>query len=240
MVDVHEFLTAGYVKVEGVVPCAVADLARAMLWERLGLAPDAPDEWTSPVMWVADHTGEGPFGELVRSPRVSSALDAICGAGGWKPRGALGNIPVRFPVSPPADDRGWHIDANTPLADGTWAVTGRPHTVLLLTLMSDVGADDAPTRVRVGSHRDVARALPGEAPLDLAEMGKAVDLASARRSVAHATGGPGDVYILHPFTVHAADRHRGGTPRFMAQSPVMLTSPVTPATPSSLACAFTG
>ena len=35
--------------------------------------------------------------------------------------------------------------------------------------------------------------------------------------------------------VHAADEHRGRTPRFMAQGPVMLTSPLTPASSSPLA-----
>ena len=54
----------------------------------------------------------------------------------------------------------------------------------------------------------------------------------------HATGMPGDVYLLHPLTVHAADEHRGHTPRFMAQSPVVLTEPLTPESLSPLARAF--
>lgn len=37
---------------------------------------------------------------------------------------------------------------------------------------------------------------------------------------------------------HAADEHRGTTPRFMAQSPVVLTSPLTPASSSPLACVW--
>ncbi|SEH80555.1 Phytanoyl-CoA dioxygenase (PhyH) [Mycolicibacterium rutilum] len=217
------FATDGYLKIEQAAPRAVADAARAVLWRQLGLSPDAPESWTEPVRWAADMTGEGPFGELVRSPKLAAALDQICGVGGWTPRGSLGNIPVRFPVSRPAEDRGWHIDANTPLPDGSWAVTGRPHTVLLLTLLSEVGPDDAPTRIRVGSHRDVAQVL-GPEPVELAEMGRLVDEASASRPVIYATGAPGDMYLLHPFTAHAADEHRGSTPRFMAQSPVMLTA----------------
>jgi hypothetical protein len=35
--------------------------------------------------------------------------------------------------------------------------------------------------------------------------------------------------------VHAADEHRGTTPRFMAQAPIMLTDPLTPASSSPLA-----
>jgi hypothetical protein len=234
MLDLDAFMSAGYVKIETAAPRSVADEARALLWRRLGLSPDDPDGWSAPVRWTSDMTGRGPFGDLIRSPDLAAALDAVCGRGGWVPRGSLGNIPVRFPVSPPDDDRGWHVDANTPLPDGTWTVSGRPHTVLLLTLLSEVSVTDAPTRIRVGSHHDVARVL-GPDPVELAEMGRLVDEASAGRAVVHATGEPGDMYLVHPFTVHAADEHRGSTPRFMAQAPVMLASPLTPTSSSPLA-----
>lgn len=237
MLDLDAFVADGYVKVERAAPRSVADAARAALWEQMRLSRDAPEDWSVPVVWASDMTGAGPFGELVRSARLSAALDRICGRGGWLPRRALGNIPVRFPVSPAHDDRGWHVDANTPLPDGSWAVTGRPHTVLLLTLLSDVGVHDAPTRLRVGSHHDVAGVL-GADPVDFADMGRLVDEVSRDRFVTHATGEPGDMYVVHPFTVHAADEHRGREPRFMAQSPVMLTGPVAPGTASSLARVF--
>jgi len=32
-----------------------------------------------------------------------------------------------------------------------------------------------------------------------------------------ATGDAGTVYLCHPFLVHAAQRHRGSTPHFLAQ-----------------------
>jgi hypothetical protein len=237
MVDLDAFASDGYVKVEQAAPREVADSARALLWQQLSLSADAPGGWSEPVKWASDMTGQGPFGQLVRSPVLAAALDRICGVGGWRPLGALGNIPVRFPVSPPNDDRGWHVDANTPLSDGSWAISWRPHTVLLLTLLSDVGTDDAPTRIRAGSHRDVA-ALLGDAVLDPIEAGPVVDAVSAGRPVRYATGEPGDMYVVHPFTVHAADEHRGRTPRFMAQSPVVLTTPLTPASSWPLTCVW--
>lgn len=237
MLNLDAFMSDGYVKIEQAAPRSVADAARALLWRQLGLSPDEPDAWSAPVRWASDLTGQGPFGELARSSALAAALDVICGTGGWQPRGSLGNIPVRFPVSPPADDRGWHIDANTPQPDGSWAVTGRPHTVLLLTLLSEIGPADAPTRIRAGSHRDVARVLADD-PVDFAEMGRLVDDTSAGRVVVHATGEPGDMYVVHPFTAHAADEHCGSAPRFMAQAPVVLTSPMTPASSSRLACVW--
>ena len=239
MVNLDAFVADGYLKIERAAPRSVADAACSMLWRQLGLSPDAPDQWSAAVRWASDMTGHGPFGELVGSAALAAALDGVCGSGGWLPRGALGNVPVRFPVSPPDDDRGWHVDANTPRPDGSWAVTGRPHTVLVLTLLSDVGDADAPTRIRAGSHHDVGAVL-GDDAVEPSDLGRLVDEASAGRPIVHATGEPGDMYVLHPFTAHAADEHRGRTPRFMAQSPVLLTSPLTPASPSPLACAFPG
>jgi hypothetical protein len=150
MLDLDAFMADGYIKVEQAASRSAADAARTVLWRQLGLSPDDPERWSAPVRWASDMTGEGPFGELVRSPALAAALDQICGTGGWLPRGSLGNIPVRFPVFPPDYDRGWHIDANTPQSDGSWTVTGHPHTVLLLTVLSEVGVTDAPTRIRAG------------------------------------------------------------------------------------------
>ena len=88
----------------------------------------------------------------------------------------------------------------------------------MLFLFSDVGQDDAPTRIRIGSHLDMARFLEpagqaGMSHLVLDEMGK-------HRPEALATGEAGTVYLCHPFLVHAAQIHRGATPRFMAQPPL--------------------
>ncbi|MFB1295645.1 phytanoyl-CoA dioxygenase family protein [Mycobacterium sp. pW049] len=218
---VDAFFADGFVKIPEAAPREIADAARALLWQRLDASPDDPTTWMQPVMWTADLTGEGPFGEIACSAALAETLDAICGDGGWVPRGSLGNIAVRFPVVPAAEDRGWHVDLNTQLPDGTWMVSNRPQTLLLLTLLSEVTLDDAPTRIRAGSHRLVAAAL-GDRMYDAVEAGALVDEASADCPVRYATGMPGDMYVVHPFTVHAADEHRGSTPRFMAQSPVLL------------------
>lgn len=237
MIDVDAFLADGFTMLERPWLRAPADAARAALWAQLGMSPDDPAGWIAPVAWAADLTGAGPFGALVHDPALDDVLDQLCGAGGWQPRGALGNVPVRFPVTPAADDRGWHLDANTPTDDGSWCVSARPHTLLVLTLLSEVGPDDAPTRLRVGSHRDVPAVL-GDRRWDPFDAGPVVDAASAHRPIARATGRPGDVYLVHPFTVHAAGEHRGGTPRFMAQGPVMLAVPLSRNDPTPLARAL--
>jgi hypothetical protein len=111
--------------------------------------------------------------------------------------------------------------------------------LLLLTLLSDVGDRDAATRIRVGSHRDVAQVL-GDRPVRFEDSGPLIDAASAGRPVVRVTGAPGDMYLVHPFTAHAADGRRGVTPRFMAQAPIFLARPLCPQTPSALARLWDG
>ena len=48
----------------------------------------------------------------------------------------------------------------------------------------------------------------------------------AHRPVALATGQAGDVFLCHPFLVHAAQPHHGTTPRFMAQPPLYPAEPL--------------
>jgi len=48
---------------------------------------------------------------------------------------------------------------------------------------------------------------------------------SADRPRALASGEAGTVYLCHPFLVHAAQRHRGSIPRFMAQQALGLREP---------------
>ncbi|WP_223167917.1 phytanoyl-CoA dioxygenase [Nonomuraea sp. SYSU D8015] len=234
MIDVDRFIADGFAKVEAVVPREVGDAARALLWRQIGLSPDDPSGWTQPVVWAADLTGQGPFGQIMASPKLHAALDAVAGPGGWAPRGSVGNIPIRFPRVPPADDRGWHVDHNTQRPDGTWGVSGRPGTLLLLVLFSEVGPDDAPTRVRAGSQRDLAAVLD-EQVIDPMKSGPLFDETGRDRPVALATGRPGDAYVLHPFTVHAAQEHLGAEPRFMAQMPIVLAKPLAPGDDTPLA-----
>src|SRR5262249_50509222 len=75
-------------------------------------------------------------------------------------------------------------------------------------------------RVLVGSHRDIARRLvaAGEEGVPFAEATNGLDLDAY--PVAHATGNAGDVYLCHPFVVHAADEHHGTRPRAIAQPPL--------------------
>jgi hypothetical protein len=75
---------------------------------------------------------------------------------------AVRTFEVRFPSNAIPGDLGWHIDLSFPADTGDrgggdysdWRinVTSRGRALLMLFLFSDVEEDDAPTRIRVGSH----------------------------------------------------------------------------------------
>jgi phytanoyl-CoA dioxygenase PhyH len=106
-----------------------------------------------------------------------------------------------------------------------WRINARSRgrALLMLFLLSDVGPDDAPTRIRVGSHRIIARELEphGEAGLSLRELAANGFASTAECEAVLATGDAGTVYLCHPFLVHAAQPHRGTRPRFLAQPPLL-------------------
>jgi len=228
--QIEQFIQDGFVKVERAFPRALADEGRAMLWRDLPCDPDDSSTWTRPVIRLGYYGGE-PFESAANTPRLHAAFDQLVGRGRWKPRSNLGTFPVRFPSPDDPGDAGWHIDVSFPGPTASWDetkdfsdwranITSRGRALLMLFLFSDVGETDAPTRIKVGSHRDIARFLEpaGEAGMShamLDQFGGAL-----LRPEALATGEASDVYLCHPFLVHAAQMHRGTAPRFMAQPPL--------------------
>jgi hypothetical protein len=226
--QIRQFIQDGFVRIERAFPRALAEQGRAVMWRDLPCDPNDPATWTKPVIRLPIY-GQEPFRKAVNTPILHAAFDQLVGKGRWHPRDSLGTFPVRFPHPDDPHDAGWHVDVSFPGEDSnpneqqdfsSWRVnvTSRGRALLMLFLFSDVGEHDAPTRIRVGSHLDMARLLApaGEAGMSrlfVAEMG-------ADRPQALATGEAGTVYLCHPLLIHAAQRHRGTTPRFLAQPPL--------------------
>jgi hypothetical protein len=224
--QLERYAERGFVRLEGAFPRAVADEGRAILWRLAGCDPDERATWTRPVVRIGERS-DAPFLAAAGAPRLRAALDRLAGAGRWQPRGSLGTFVVRFPGGAPGDD-GWHVDASFPGDDPgdylAWRINyrSRGRLLLMLFLFSDVGPDDAPTRLRVGSHHHVRRILELEGERGLAFMELAARLeATARCPVDLATGEAGTVYLCHPFLAHAAQAHHGTRPRFLAQPPLL-------------------
>lgn len=222
--EVAVFEADGCVRLAGAFSAELARAGREILWADLDADPDDPDTWTSPVVRL-DMYAQAPFREAANTPRLHAAFDQLVGPGRWRPPGALGTWPVRFPSDEDPGDAGWHVEASWADDAGQLRLDVRSggRALLLLFLFSDVGEHDAPTRVRLGSHLDVAPLLApaGEAGREFFELAAEAEAASVDRPEVLATGRAGDVWLCHPFVVHSAQPHRGTTPKFMAQPPLL-------------------
>ena len=225
--DVSSFIHDGFVRIDEAFSKGVAEEARALLWKATGCDPDDRSTWTQPVIRL-DQFGQRPFQQAANTPVLHRAFDQLVGHRRWLPRDTLGTFPIRFPSDDPVGDDGWHIDAsfghdNPDFLEWRANVSSKGRALLMLFLFSDVGPDDAPTRIRLGSHLNVARQLApaGEAGLTLRELAADSFAASADCEEISATGEAGTVYLCHPFLVHAAQQHHGTAPRFLAQPPLL-------------------
>ena len=81
--------------------------------------------------------------------------------------------------------------------------------------------EDAPTRILKGSHHSDTPTSPAFREDGVIGLSRAV--ADPPGTVVSATGLAGDVYLCHPFLVHAASwPHLGLRPRLIAQPPIAL------------------
>lgn len=223
--QIRDFISDGYVRIDAAFPAALAETVRNILWQDLEPSPDDPGTWTKPVIRLGMYSAP-PFVEAANTPTLVSAYDQLAGHGRWLSPRAMGTFPVRFPSSEPPGDDGWHIDVSfgdsPDFMEWRANVMSKGRALLMLFLFSDVGEEDAPTRIRKGSHIDVARMLApaGADGLTLRQLAERLPETEGREEVA-AVGQAGTVYLCHPFLVHAAQPHRGTEPRFLAQPPLL-------------------
>lgn len=225
--QVENFIKDGFVKVEDAFSRDLAKDCRDELWADMGLSPGRPETWTEPVVRIGSKSSP-PFAAVANTPRLHAAYDTLVGEGRWLAPQGLGTFPIRFPSHEGAGDDGWHVDVsfgteNPDFMEWRANVMSRGRALLMLFLFSNVGPDDAPTRIRMGSHATIARELLpyGQAGATLRQLSAEGYASTQECEIALATGAPGTVYLCHPFVVHAAQPHHGTEPRFMAQPPLV-------------------
>ena len=200
-----------------------------MIWSELakqGVTDHDPATWTEPVVRISCPEG-GPFADAGTRPVLWEAFDQLIGQGRWWRRpGVGGTIPVRFPSQRDPGDAGWHIEASYE-SDGHWQVNIRfPGTrpagaVPVQRRGRRQRADPAAAWLAPDAARVLAPA--GDAGLAWTEAAQAAARVSAARPTTLATGRAGDVFLCHPFLVHAASwPHAGRLPRIVAQPAVGL------------------
>ena len=228
--QVDQFVEQGFVHIESAFSSSIARECVDLLWQELearhGLARGNSDTWTEPVIRLNGHGGR-PFIEAANTPRLLGAFDQLVGGGRRQPRHGMGTFPIRFPSEADPGDAGWHVDGSFYVEGRIFLnLVSRERALLMLFIFSDVTERDVPTRIRVGSHLLVPSVLApyGEAGTSFADI--VPQLANVEScEVALATGAAGDVFLCHPFLVHAASwPHRGVSPRFMAQPPLLPTA----------------
>lgn len=230
--EIEQFVATGVVVLRAALPPSVVAICQGELNEELrtaGVDVADPATWTEPVVrfWCPESPA---FATAGTQPRLCTVYDQLLGPGRRVERqGVGGNVPVRFPSEIDPGDAGWHVDGSFPIGD-TWGLNlrSRGRGLLCLFLFSDVGPEDAPTEIKIGSHLQVPPMLEA-----MGEDGGLFDVqinpgfaAIEELPSAFATGSAGDVYVCHPFLVHRATwPHRGTQPRFLAQPGVGIHEP---------------
>jgi hypothetical protein len=225
--EITAFIEQGFVKIENAFPRELAAQGRAILWRDSGCNPDVPSTWTKPVVRLGFYS-QPPFVAAANTVALRRAFDQLVGPGRWVPPANLGTFPIRFPSPDDPGDAGWHVDASFGTENPdfmSWRVNvhSKGRALLMLFLFSDVGPDEAPTRIRVGSHLEMARLLAPAADegRSLGDLARDNFAETAHCPEVTATGDAGTVFLCHPFLVHAAQPHHGTRPRFMAQPPLL-------------------
>jgi hypothetical protein len=171
------------------------------------------------------------FAAAGTQPVLWTLYDTLLGPGQWwRRQGVGGTIAARFPSLADPGDAGWHVDGSFQGPDGGLRlnVTSKARGLLCLFLFSDVSIHDAPTELKVGSHRDVPVVLApyGDEGMDFVALAERLTDKTFDRPSALATGRAGDVFVCHPFLVHRATwPHRGSNARIIAQPGVALHKP---------------
>ena len=225
LVDTEAFIRDGFVTVRGAFgPAVAADCRRAIRAALRGRGADPATPSTWPPLAQFTDLDDDAFTAAASAPALTRAVDTLVGPGRWTPPIQAGHaVLVRFPSDGHANS-GYHIEGSFDGPGGYWVnLRSRARGLLALFLFTDVGPDDAPTRLIVGSHRYIPELL---APYG--ENGVLSDTLAGQwrpsllcRPMAHATGRAGDVFLCHPFLVHTATwPHRGTGPRMIAQPAV--------------------
>jgi len=224
----EHFLTKGYVVIRDCFSREAAEEYTKTLWTRLGYDPNDRSTWAEPTIHMPTRRR---FDVKDFAPK---AWGAICDLLGGEERiatpctwgdGFIVNLYQGAdrpwtPASP--DSPGWHLDG-----DFFRHFLDSPEQGLLtLVLWSDVRHQGGATFVAADSVGPVARylaehpegVLPTEFPIQ--------DLIGRCSEFVEATGQVGDVFLLHPFVLHAKAQNVLRVPRFITNPPVHLREPM--------------
>ena len=222
----QHFLENGYVVIHDCFSREAAEEYTASVWTRLGYDPDDRATWAEPSIHMPTHR---PIDVATFAPK---AWRAACDLVGGEDRvakpytwgdGFIVNLSQgadRPWADASPESGGWHKDG-----DFFRHFLDSPEQGLLtLVLWSDVQHQGGATFVAADSVGPVARRL-AEHPEGLLPNSFS-DLIGGCSRFVEATGRVGDVFLLHPFILHAKAQNVLRLPRLITNPPIHLTEPM--------------
>jgi hypothetical protein len=240
--EIEHFITRGYVVVRGCFTREEAARYTDTLWTRLGYDEHDPSTWAQSSIHMPAHR---QIDVATFAPRAwRAACELVGGADrisrdvpyqwndafivnlweGTEPPWSTQPRPAWEPASPRSP--GWHKDG-----DFFRHFLDSPEQGLLtLVLWSDVAHQGGATFVAADSVAPIAGFLAerpeGVLPPVLGNSPQYGDLIGQCGDFVEATGEVGDVYLLHPFVLHAKSRNHLRRPRFITNPPLTLAQPL--------------
>ena len=226
--QVEHFLTRGHVVVRECFSREVAKELTDRAFVRLGYDPDDPASWKEAVIHMPSHQ------RVDVREFAPKAWDAACDLLGGEERikqpyswgdGFIVNLRegADRPWDPPSPRvPGWHKDG-----DFFRHFLDSPEQGLLtLVLWSDVQPRGGATFVAADSVPVIARFLAEHPEGVLPKEFPRQELIAQCHDFVEATGQVGDVYLLHPYVLHAKSQNLLGIPRLITNPPVQLLEPM--------------
>lgn len=228
--DVEHFATYGFLKVSGALDESFCKVEAARAFTRLGYDPNDPETWAEgkihmptmdrwPVSRIAPKAWAAICDLAGGSERIQGADDAAWGNGFILNFHFGADRPWQ---EPSAESPGWHKDG-----DFFYHFLDSPEQGLLCAVYwSDVRHQGGGTYIIADSVPVVAEFLnenrEGIHPNDP----RWKELPAKCHDFREVTANTGDVYLLHPFMLHASSQNVIGVPRFMTNPPISLGAPM--------------
>lgn len=231
--DLDHFLTYGFIKVPQALDPEVIRRCVDRMWVRLGYDPADPTTWREGKIHMPN---QEYFPAAQVAPRAYAAICELCGGAeriqqpiwsdGFIANFHFGDGKPWVPPSPEAG--GWHKDGDFFLH----FLDSPEQALLTVVLWTDVHSRGGATFIAADSVAPVARHLvahpEGVDPnvSDALEGFPTKALIRSCRDFREATGKAGDVYLLHPFMLHASSYNALRLPRLITNPPVAFHEPM--------------
>jgi hypothetical protein len=226
--DIEHFLEKGFVVVKGAISRETSAEWMDHCWTRLGIDPQDRSTWNIDRVHMGG-TRHAPMKEL--APQAYAAAcqllggeDRIQGSVGWSDHFIV-NLGERAdqpwePAGPSVP--GWHKDG-----DFFRHYLDSPEQGLLtIVLWTDVVHQGGPTYLATDSVGVIARWLEPRREGVLPGGFGFMDRIAECREFAEATGSTGDVYLIHPYALHAVSQNVLRVPRVITNPPIHLKEPM--------------